>query len=571
MNLTAEQIAAVQSTAKDVLCIAGAGSGKTRVLTARVQWLIEQCGASPSDLLILTFTRKAAGELIERLTAALGGEKELKGMLIGTFHSVALKILRSEGERLGYDPESLTILDQADADVLLEESAKELGYLKINEKGKGIWQAPLSMDRVSKFRESQYTGQIIKDEWAREPSLFKIFRCYQFKMREMNTLDFGSILDQCRLLLRNFPDVLARYRARIKFVLVDELQDSDATQYDLHDFFSPPAFFFGVGDTRQSIYGFRGARPDFMVERHPDARVHNLTGCFRCGSTIVAAANSLIERNHEPLAEPMIADESTGTGKVAAVHGRSEDIIIEAGKCLQHGFAPSDIAILARSHRTLRRLEEVANEMSVPVYRVGARFDVCETEIFRLKHAALRFTINRKDRVAEWRLRNAGCGAMLEAAIRDTTAEEYTHKTIYEFVVKHGPAKDAVDHFWIRNCGQMTIPEALRWYAMLGTQQYERLDSGEDRPEGGAITLMTVHAAKGLEFPVVIVAGFQEGEFPASRALKERGGDREERRLGYVAMTRAKERLILCYRAPEDQAEGRTITQPSRFIAEAGL
>lgn len=562
MNLTKEQLAAVQSEARETLVISGAGAGKTAVIVARVQYLIEQRGASQSDIMLLSFTRKSAGEMLERLKVALGDEHPIKGMLIGTFHSVALQILRSEGHRLGYDPESLTILDAADADTLLEEAAKELGYAKPG-KGKLTWSAGLSFDRVSKFRESQYTGQELKDAWAKDPALFKIFRAYQYKMREFNTMDFGTILDQCRRLLREHADVLQRYRDRIKHVLVDELQDSDATQYDLHDFFAPPATFFGVGDTRQSIYGFRGARPDFMVERHPHAHTVPLTLCFRCGSDIVAAANTLIARNKEPLAEPMVADESTGKGRVEVFHGRSEDVLIEAGKCMQHGFAPSDIAILARNHRTLRRLEEVANEKGIPAYRVGARFDVCETDEFRNSHAVYRLAVNPKDQVAKWRLRSK---AALDVSYPDNSFGETLVKNA-SFPGDWPKARA----FWDRNCGTMTIKDALRWYAMLGTQQHQRLDSGEDRPEGGAIALMTVHAAKGLEFPVVIVANCMDGEFPASRALKEHLGEREERRLFYVAATRAKERLLLHYRTADDQSEDRQVSEPSRFIKEAGL
>jgi len=319
-ELTDSQRQAVTTDSRDVLVIAGAGSGKTRVLTERIKHLLTNCGASASDMLVLTFTRKAAAEMQSRLLATLGegAERQLRGMLIGTFHSIALHILRAEGEVLGYNAKSITILDPDDADLLLKQCCSDLGYLH-GKKWKGVtWKA------VQAAREGRYHIGVACPEGASDP-IRRILAEYDRQMFALNVMDFGKILSECHRLLHEHPEVLERWRQRIKHVLVDELQDTDEVQYRLHGFFAPPATFFGVGDRRQSIYGFRGSRPDLMTEQHPDAEIIDLRECFRCGDRIIKAANSLIGHNDDTLAQPMIG--ATGRiGDVVPMPGRSANI-----------------------------------------------------------------------------------------------------------------------------------------------------------------------------------------------------------------------------------------------------
>lgn len=256
MNLTDRQRSAVEATEREVLVIAGAGSGKTRVLTERVRWLLDH-GASPSDLLVLTFTRAAAGELRDRLEGV-----DTAGILLGTFHSIALTILRSDGDKLGYDVDTLTVVDPDDADLLLKQVCQDLGYLD----GK-TWRQGLSWKAVAKCREAFYSGT-----WARSGDTLdvretNIIACYHMRLHDLNSLDFGLILTECHKLLESFPDVLERWRGRIKHVLVDECQDSSRLEFSLYDMFCPPAHLFMVGDLRQTLYRFRGAAPELVIER----------------------------------------------------------------------------------------------------------------------------------------------------------------------------------------------------------------------------------------------------------------------------------------------------------------
>lgn len=588
IQLTEEQRRAVESESRDVLCIAGAGAGKTRVLTERIRYLIEQKGISPASMIVLTFTRKSANELLHRLAANMPDDPLRSGMLCGTFHSVALKLLKADGDKLGLVGPSIEVLAPDDADAILEQCCRDLGYLKADR-----WTQPMSGQRIREYREAQYTGRELG--WLKEfdvAPFARAFGNYRHTLMSLNCLDFGLILMECTRLLTEFPAVLDGYRKKIGHVLVDELQDSDATQYRLHDFFAPPATFFGVGDTRQAIYGFRGARPDLMLERHPNAEVVNLTECFRCDSTIVKAANKLIAVNAEPMTKPLTC--ATGKkGRVVRFHGRSEQIANVIIANHRTGFAWRDMVVLARTHRALSRIQECCAAAGVPCHRVGASFGLFASPEFRTLHRILRLIANPHDDVAflsltellgidgptlatlrshahnnAWPLWKAYTQAVagsstlgvLQATMMQVNAEWTTTRIVASLQRFTIPA---CVEYWTTNYAMMPLPEALRTHAM----RYQEADS--DILTADVVQLMTVHAAKGLEFPMVLVANLNEGDFPSSQSAKAHGVN-EERRLAYVAFTRAKESLVLHWREPEDQSEGRTAKAPSRFLEEAG-
>lgn len=571
-HLTESQCKAMTTESRETLVIAGAGSGKTKVLCHRIAYLINQ-GASPADLMVLTFTRRAAGEMLARLEQLLP-DVRWSDVLIGTFHSVALNLLNSDGDTLGYTP-PITVIELDDCELLLKQCARDLGWFD----GKK-WRDGLSLKKLRSHLDHYYnTG-----EWQHgTPELGKLSEIctnYHHELHQMNAVDFGLILIESRRLLTEHPDVLERFRQRIKHVLVDELQDSDTVQYDLHDWFAPPATFFGVGDGGQSIYGFRGARPDLMTERHPGAEIIDLRECFRCGDNIVEAANSLIEHNHDPLAKPMV-DTTGGSGRIDIETGRSIDIACVAVSMNRWSYAWSDIAVLARNHRTLRRLEEVFGEHDIPCHRVGSGFDITNTEEFKQLLAALRLCVNARDDLAflriysQFGLSNADYTQLRKQAA-EKGASHYLahdpdwgyrgHQELMETIDENANGyPDEVREFWQEHCSGMTVEEALRWYALR--------DSQDDLPDEDAdeVTLLTVHAAKGLEWPVVLLVGLNEGDLPSSQSLREEGGVEEERRVCYVAVTRAQERVICHYRRIEDQAEGRKVKPPSRFLGESGL
>jgi len=627
MKLTTAQQHAVDTDAREVLVISGAGSGKTRTMVERTVRMIRG-GASPLDFLVLTFTRRASNEMRERLARRLGElgydnpERTIGSMLCGTFHSIALRFLRLDGDKLGLNGPTLTVLDQKDADMVLEQVCRDLGYVN----GRS-WKHDLSWSKVTKYREAIYTGQA--DDYAASPyrqPLTRAFTEYRHRMVGLNSLDFGSLLQECRRLLTEYPDVLARYRDRIKHVVVDEVQDCDATQFDLHDFFAPPATFFAVGDFRQSIYGWRGARPDLCLKRHPNAELIQLRENFRSGARIVTAANSLIAHNGKYMAEPMVS--ATGRdGIVVDAFGRSADVARLLPKVRSvHGFAWRDVAVLARNHRALARLADACHEAGVPHYRVGAGFDICDTDDFRKLHAAMRLCVNHADNVAFLRLletfnltptqyaevRKTAADraishfeAMVQSKFGECTELE-TLVDIHGHVPTEAESQQAIEDvktlvntgvaeplpltpigvigtdltalmaavfpaplptelfdFWMKHCQGKSYAEALDWFVTR--------DAQDDAASGDVVTLSTIHAAKGLEWPLVLIVNCNDGELPSSMSMRNGDVDHEERNVAYVAITRARETLILHHRRPEDQDESRTIKPPSRFLAEAGV
>ncbi|MDZ4250359.1 MAG: ATP-dependent helicase [Candidatus Nanopelagicales bacterium] len=612
MTLTAEQRVAVETEATEAIVIAGAGSGKTRVLVARILWLLGR-GASPSEIMTLTFTRKAAGEMRRRICDALreDGHRQptrIAGrLLMGTFHAVALELLRSHGDAIGYEPASLTIVDEADANLLLEEACESLGLLRRS----GTWKSGLSWSRVAQARERYYqTGVVAVDRGAASAGDGEIrtaLHHYHAELRSMNALDFGLILLEANRLM-GVPAIRAIWQSRIRHVLVDEAQDCDTTQYVLHDQFSPPATFFAAGDARQCVYGWRGARPDLLVTRRAHAAVFHLNACFRSGVRIVVAANQVIAANCEPMTEPMHAVRETA-GAIAALCGRSADVALAIQSAGQRHLnldgkpGWSRIAVLARKHDILVKLGERLAELSVPFHRVGSMFDVCGTEEFRVVYAALRAAVNPRDGLALRRLLRAfhrtlgeddqsahfvgaEAGTILrhgaEACTRNgTTATCRTARLVCWLRERLGQAvsdilPDLDEHlpgvatdyaaafiYWHDQCAEFTVVEALRWFALRDVQ--------DDVRPGNHVTLATIHAAKGLEWEHVFAVDWNEGVLPSGLSLREPDGVRDERRVAYVALTRAKDRLDLHWRRPADQDHHYKTKAPSRFLYESGV
>lgn len=636
MKLTDAQQAAVHTESSDVLVIAPAGSGKTRVLTERIAFLLSEKRASPSELMVLTFTNRAAAEMQERLFASLRAhgwpnpKKECRSMLIGTFHAVAFQMLRQDGDKLGYNVHTLTVIEPADADLLLQQCATDLGYYR-----DGTWRGGVTGKALRKFLEGFYTsGEYPKDEngaramrstssrqkGTSDLSLVGIVTEYRSRLFSLNALDFGHILLQCRELLGQHKGVREGWTDRISHVLVDEIQDANAMQhYGFLDFFRTPQTFFAVGDRRQSVYRFRGSRPDLMTDHHPGATKIDLTECFRCADRIIDAANALIAHNGDALAKPMLG--VTGRpGSVDLHSGRSADIAGLVVGLHKEGYAWRDIAVMGRKHRALKRLADLFVDFDLPHYRVGAGLDVCDTEEFRLLHAALRLCVNQRDNLAFLRLVSAlGLSATDYAEVRQRAARDgVSHWNAYNtlvasrcnvseepkvrlwYVITDTIAADpsmesAVDflqisiaacrtfidldpamivaacEFWLP-CIDMSVAEALRWFALR--------DAQDDLPDADVVTLLTIHAAKGLEWPACIVVDLNERDFPGVQSMKSAEEVEEERRVCYVAVTRTKERLILHYRRAEDQAAPKpskrrsgpgAFKPPSRFLTECGV
>jgi superfamily I DNA/RNA helicase len=470
--------------------------------------------------------------------------------------------------------------------MLIETVALDLGYYK--RAGKGLsWSKGLSLSALKDCLEQVYrSGDFTDTTPPTRSGDWSILAEYWSRLYRMNAIDFGQIIDQANRLLRDNPDLLAILRNRYKYVFIDEMHDVNLQDHELVGRFDGGTFF-GVADFRQTIYSFRGAAPNYVLEQHRDADVVHLSECFRCGDAIVTAANTLIEHNHEPFAEPVIG--ATGRrGAVKTFHGRSDDIIKEIQAAHnQEGFAWGQIAVLARNHRALRRLGDLMGD-EVPHHRTGERYDICSTEPFMAVHAFLKLLLNPRDEVAFLRacrtlgISRHGYNEALSTAIqqREPIFTAAIQTGSFPLPPMHPETLDMAEalpmalawlnftfdcekaaSWWSRHCGGMTIEQALSWFA--------HRDQQDDLAIGDKVSLLTAHAAKGLEWSCVFVVGLNDGEWPSARSLRQ-DEEKEERRLCFVAMTRASEALYLHYRAAQDHAEGRKINPPSRFLFESG-
>ncbi len=575
----------------ELLVIAGAGSGKTHVLTEFNARLILR-GVAPGNLAIFTFTRRAANEMKTRLEQRLGGDETARRMVsqitIGTFHSIAYRILRAWGHRLGYDATHLTVVPPHEADTLLRQVGGEFGFYQ-NKK----WSKGLSWFKVSDWREAYYTGREIQPASRTERGMLDaILNEYINRLRGAQALDFGLILKEVKRLFEIAPDVLWAYQQSIKSVTVDEAQDTDREQYNLHQYFLPmrggQARVILVGDRRQAIYGFRGADASLLTTCYPRADIIDLQACYRCSARVVDAANRLIAHNDDPLAAPMVS--VTGTSGLVEAFSGEIGVVVEKIAELRGLYEDHEIAVLARSHRILAQVESAMEQSGMPSQRVGQSRDLAASDEFSKIHAALRLVQNRRDRLAfallatdlevneESRLRlvaaaNAGTpivdaylqhcqsnalGRLLADTRVDHRVVEVVH-ALRDLINGDAHDLDRAAAFWLRDEGR-TIEAALAWYADLD------FDKGEDHEPTGKVTLITAHAAKGLEWPAIIVAGMNEGVFPSNKAIK---ADKlnEERCLAYVAITRTKSYVGLHCLAHPETGHG----PPSRFIAEAGI
>ena len=590
ISLNAQQCVAVETESEKVLCLAGAGSGKTLVIVERAAYLIEARKTSPYEILAVTFTRKAALELKERLEARVGSRA--RHMTVGTIHAVGLRYLRRFGELVGLKPDNITVYGEWEERFLLRETAADLGLYN----GKS-WKVPKGT--IDEAFAGYYQKGVEPDEDHPAYGLFKEFirRC-----TENNALTHGGILTGFDLLL----PLIARY-LNIKHLFVDEVQDIDPLQWRIIGRFRTflGSELFAVGDIDQSIYSWRGAVPEYLIEHQDEFNIYRLETNYRSCREIVQAANRLIEHNEKRLPRTM-----------EAVREENGDIFVtpvmdskNLATCIFYKLStifPGDLVVLARNHKLLDRLAEELKALDIPSARIGRNHALMNTEEFRRFHAFLKLLVNPYDNFsfmlirdiiglprteyADIRVRAAQEGrshfqVWLESReAQDELADFYMHnedatlQSILDeleefffdseiFTIKDEQCRlnDSVTFIWrwLENNPNGTLPGYLDWLATYDIQ--DEITEDDDR-----VKLMTVHASKGLEWPVVIVAGCNEGILPSKQSLSS--GDVEaERRLMYVAMTRAKDALILTVRPEQRKTkDGRVYENPeSRFVKEA--
>ena len=624
--LNPAQREAVFSGDGPLLVLAGAGSGKTRVLTYRIAALIRTRGVAPQRILAVTFTNKAAGEMRERVEA-LVGPAVARLVWVGTFHAVCSRILRRSGQPLGIDPRFL-IYDTDDQRRLMREVIRSLDVDDRRFPPAGV------LAEISRAKNElvDHVAFAARAETFHEEIIGKLYAAYQRRLDDCRALDFDDLLARAVYLFREHPSILTEYQERFRHVLVDEYQDTNHAQYVLLSLVAARhRNVCVVGDDDQAIYRWRGAdvRNILEFERdYPDARVVKLEQNYRSTPQILAAAQAVIHHNPHRHTKTLWTENDPGEKATVFEAFDGYDEARYAGELIRTyrsaGGHAGEIAILYRTNAQSRQFEELFLRLGIPYQIVGGLRFYERAEIkdilgyLRLAsnpsdEASLRRVINVPRRgVGETTVRRLGAWAQAQGiplweafrSAQEAGASPQAQKAIAEFVglieelgryAADHPAQKVLDraieltgyrrlleaegteeaHARLENLdelatvaqevevttGEATLEAFLQHLALITD-----VDTWQDRAD--RVTLMTLHSAKGLEFPVVVLAGMEEGLFPHTRSFDDEAGLEEERRLCYVGMTRARRRLVLTY-ARQRAAFGTALPSlPSRFLAE---
>ena len=622
-----------------LMVIAGAGSGKTRVLTYRMAYLMQQ-GVDSFSILALTFTNKAAREMKARI-AEIVGESEAKNLWMGTFHSVFARILRSEADRLGY-PSSFTIYDTQDSERLLASIIKELNL------DKDLYKVKQIRSRISSFKNSLITVRayynnpelLEADKESKRPEMGTIYKEYVDRCFKAGAMDFDDLLLKTNELLNRFPDVLAKYQERFRYILVDEYQDTNHSQYlivrALADKYQNICV---VGDDAQSIYAFRGANIQNILNfqrDYDDAKVYRLEQNYRSSGTIVQAANAVIAHNQNRLEKNVWT--ANAEGHKIIIHRSPTDgeegryvagDIFERAMQTQLGY--EEFAILYRTNAQSRAMEDSLRKRNIP-YRVYGGVSFYQRKEIKDVLAYLRVLINPSDeeslkRIINYPMRGIG-QTTLDKLIVATKAHDCTLFQVLEKVQElplniNAGTRTKLQNFYTMMESfriQLTTLDAFELADLVakkaglvselkkeGTPEAvtrienieELLNGIKDFVEGQkelvdatgslaefledvalatdfdnevkdqkAVSLMTIHLAKGLEFPNVYIVGLEEDLFPSAMSVNTRAELEEERRLFYVALTRAEKRVTLTYTLSRFRWGKIIDAEPSRFLTE---
>ncbi len=587
-DLNNEQQAAVMQTEGPVLILAGAGSGKTRVLTYRVAYLIAQRNVSADTVLMMTFTNKAAGEMKERITKLLrrSGNDYPSLPFAGTFHSFAARLLRREGKEMGI-PNNFVIYDEQDSIDAVKTIMKQLDISVKNFSPGGVL-ATISQAKnelVSALEYPQYARGHFQETVAR------IYLEYQKLLKAHSALDFDDLLVNAVFLFDQHPDIRGKYQEQYRYILVDEYQDTNKAQYALTRALSGRyRNLCVVGDASQSIYRWRGAdfRNIINFQRDfPDGKVFHLERNYRSTQIILDAAFGVISKNTTHPVLKLWTEKATGP-RILLYEARTEqdEATFLLQTILQSGRPYTDFAVLYRTNAQSRVLEEAFLHAGLPYVLVGGTRFYERKEIKDIL-SYLRLINNPKDMIAYKRAEKLGKGRMdkfLTFAAATAKEKKLVEMTTLELldgilgVTRYLDLYDAnveEEAYRLENIKELRsvatqFPVLIAFLENVALMEQEYMPSHlKDLDKGRqAVTLMTIHAAKGLEFPIVFMIGMEEGLFPHSRSLMDREELEEERRLCYVGITRAKERLYLSYANRRLFFGNRTQNMISRFIAD---
>lgn len=645
-ELNPSQQEAVKAIEGPVMVIAGAGSGKTRVLTYRIAHLLNE-GTDPFNILALTFTNKAAREMKDRIHKLVGGT-EARNVWMGTFHSIFARVLRIDGHLLGY-PDNFTIYDTDDSKSLIKNIVKEM-ELDPKQYVPGYIHHRISAAKSNLISDREYNenDEVTEaDKASGKPLLGKIFTTYNQRLKASSAMDFDDLLFNMNVLIRDFPEVLYKYQQKFHYILVDEYQDTNYAQYLIvRNLAAKNENICVVGDDAQSIYAFRGANIQNILNfkrDYPDARVFKLEQNYRSTKVIVKAANGIIQNNKNQIFKEVWTENQEGE-LIRLIKASTDN---EEGSLVAHSIFEtkmnfqlpnSDFAILYRTNAQSRALEEALRKLNIP-YRIYGGMSFYKRKEIKDLLAYFRLTVNNNDTEALMRVINypqRGIGAtsidritvaaanaqcpvwevISDIGKYDTGVNSGTAKKILEFVMmirsfsvqlQQMNAFDLARHIAkdsgiLRDLYEDKSPEGVSRFENIeelinAVKDFSEGDApppmegenatafrtlgqfmqevslltdadNDDQEDADRVSLMTVHSAKGLEFPYVYVTGMEENLFPGAQSLKDRAELEEERRLFYVAVTRAMTRLTLSYAENRYRWGDLIFCEPSRFIDE---
>lgn len=639
-KLNESQREAVEYNEGPSLVIAGAGSGKTRVLTYKIAYLVH-LGLVPQSILALTFTNKAAREMKERI-AAITGDQTARRLWMGTFHSIFSRILRYEAEHIGY-PSNFTIYDTTDSKSLLKAIIKEM---QLDDK---VYRLGMVQSRISNAKNALVTWKAYEqskelmqhDIDSKVPLLREIYKRYQNRCQQAGAMDFDDLLLQTNILFRDHPQVLEKYRSFFQFVLVDEYQDTNFAQHLIvQRLCEQHRRICVVGDDAQSIYSFRGANIDNILQfknQYPGCRIFKLERNYRSTQNIVNAANSLIHKNKEQIHKNVYSEKEEGSKvRISASYSDYEEGYAVASAInelrLRKDYDYADFAILYRTNAQSRILEEALRKRGIP-YKIYGGLSFYQRKEIKDIISYLRLIVNPHDEEAFKRVINypsRGIGdTTVNKVIKAATENNVSLWTVlnapidYDLPINSGTAKKLTDFremierfieqntrlsaeemaaIVVKESGivsslfqdrsvegiskQENLQELLKGIAEFcelrreeGVEQVSLADflsevslltdQDNDKDEqANKVTMMTVHAAKGLEFKNVFVVGLEEELFPSSMSKDNPRAVEEERRLFYVAITRAEENCVLTYAKSRFRNGQSTMCSPSRFLKD---
>ena len=634
-NLNSSQLEATLQTDGPMIVIAGAGSGKTRVLTYKIAYLMTQ-GVDPFNILSLTFTNKAAKEMKERIISIVGDEA--KNLWMGTFHSVFARILRIEAHKIGYTS-NFTIYDSDDSQKLVSRIIKELNLDKEQYKYKIIF------SRISSMKNNFISAQnyinddelLLSDKISNRPKFHEIYKQYVERCFKAGAMDFDDLLLKTNELLNSYPETLSKYQNIFKYILVDEYQDTNHSQYliirSLSDKFQNICV---VGDDAQSIYSFRGANINNILnfqKDFPDSKLFRLEQNYRSTKNIVNAANSIIENNQKRLKKNVWTNNESGE-KISVnklltdgEEGRFVASSIFENK-MQHQMQNRDFAILYRTNAQSRSFEDALRKKNIP-YRVYGGLSFYQRKEIKDVLAYLRLLINNDDeqafkRIINFPARGIGLTTLNKISVeaKKNSVSDYnfiknysksssllnnsTKNKLLDFIVMIESIKTKLESHDVFDITKEVLKQSGLYNLYKNDESLEGInriqnieellngikdfvenndksqvsvstflqdvalatDQDSENNDDNKVSLMTIHLAKGLEFPYVYIVGLEENLFPSAMNLNSRSELEEERRLFYVALTRAEKKINLSYVLSRYRWGKPVDSEKSRFIDE---